>query len=127
MKNSDIKFRAYIKELWVTREVKSINFSGKTVICWNEYGSNSINSAELPAVYHFSEVILMQYTGRTDRKGTELYVWDVYWMWFEYEDWTHKYWDRNIVHAMDDYDICDEFEIIWNVNDNPELFNHKSK
>lgn len=63
----------------------------------------------------------MQYTWYFDKRWIELCVWDIYHMWFEYWDWTHKYWDRNVCKDIRDIYICDEFTIIWNIYENPEL------
>ena len=125
----EIKFRAYIKATNKIEEVISINFDTKTIITKNIH------------CYEFKDVILMQYTELKDKNVEKIYEGDILLApeWFGRLKCVCIYQQENNVnpiqgfglYSYDSYfrkyntlvesDEWDEFEVIGNIYDNPEL------
>ena len=133
----DIKFRAYIKdtnkrvpsEINKIVEVKSLHLgSRKAIIGYSKSSSNYGNYS-----ISFDDIELMQYTGLHDKNGKEIYEGDIVeWAGYKME----VFWGEDIGIG---YGFCwrpcgdntdyhesmtgfiDEYEVIGNIYDNPEL------
>ena len=69
----NLKFRVYVKSYkMMAYDVTSINFEAKTVEC------HLVTSEEGdPSEFEFDEVEIMQWTGKKDKKGEDIYDGDV--------------------------------------------------
>ena len=133
----NIKFRAYIKdtnkrvpsEINKIVEVKSLHLgSRKAIIGYSKSSSNYGNYS-----ISFDDIELMQYTGLHDKNGKEIYEGDIVeWAGYKME----VFWGEDIGIG---YGFCwrpcgdntdyhesmtgfiDEYEVIGNIYDNPEL------
>jgi hypothetical protein len=113
----EIKFRAWNKE----QNIMCYDNEDKNALYWDYDWMQISTISMINSLFRSEDYIFMQFTWLYDKNWVELYEWDIFWMWYEYEDWTHKYWDRNIIKDIKDFDICDEFCIIWNIYENPNL------
>lgn len=75
---------------------------------------------------HEHELGIMQYTGRKDGNGLEAYEGDIYHCGYEYQDGTHKYGDRNVIEDIRTFAPEDEFTIIGNIYENPDLIKQQA-
>lgn len=125
----DIKFRAYINKSKGIKEISQINYATKTIVTTDGY------------CYGFKDIILMQYTGLKDKNGKEIYEGDILLApeWFGTLKCVCIYQQENTVnpiqgfglYSYDSYfkkyntlvesDEWDEFKVIGNIYDNPEL------
>lgn len=111
----EIKFRAWDGEKMISPD--SIDRNG--VAHWKE---NSIPE---------TSKTLMQYTGLKDSKGTEIYEGDILTGGFEIKWCNHGYDDTLAFHPIDKNDNhvnyyyggwdAEDFEVIGNIHENPEL------
>lgn len=133
--NRVIKFRAWDKHSKRMRPVSEISWDWRAIhhIRTDTYtlALNGISGymadesgADLPLSLDRHPEPIMQYTGRTDKKGKEVYEGDIYTDGYRYSDGTHKYGDRNVVEDIRTFSPCDEIEVIGNIYENPDLLSH---
>lgn len=129
----EIKFRAWLKEDKKMVNVETMDFTDKSI---QHLKKSEINNAYILRRESFDDVELMQYTGLTDKNGTEIYEGDIIKYKFPY--------DRRLIHISPvkfletetSFGIKDRygneiplyrittgnfFEVIGNIYENPEL------
>lgn len=122
----EIKFRAFIKELNEIREVEYINFLKKMISFPNKFCKEYYLNAD------FDEIELMQYTGLKDKNEKEIYEGDILKLRDNHGIQLVKYhdeWSAFIVESQKDTSVGilglyfdkEDFEIIGNAYENPEL------
>ena len=125
----EIKFRAWLKEDKKMENVKTMDFTDKTIRCLKK---NEFINAYLLRRVSFDDVELMQYTGLNDKNDKEIYEGDI--LFFRDENtkyvvvWqdtafiiksieTRKYSEKMC--WLDDTEIC--CEIVGNIYENKNL------
>ncbi len=123
----EIKFRVWHKEKKIIREVCEVSFAGGYVIL---EGFGSFGAIEAP----IRDVELIQYTGVNDKNGKEIYTgFFVRWGLRVYEIcFDCGFYMRDLSRINPDYPITkefkkasDEFEVIGNIYENPEILKDK--
>lgn len=142
--NRPIKFRVWDTKREVVADVAIIHFDAKEgyVIVTDEYVWNEDpETGEAECQIMLSDCELMQYTGLKDKNGKEIYEGDILKLYFEedkLEDW---FWlslkdeerERGYVYLEVKYPeifaqaLPDDFEVIGNIYENPELLNQLSE
>ena len=104
----EIKFRAWDKE-------------NKKIISWEDIKVYEDNSPYLSDYFNFKNtpIILMQYTGLKDKNGKEIYEGDI--VYSTYYRHNIEIEDIFTMYKWFDYPESEEFEIIGNIYENPEL------
>lgn len=64
---------------------------------------------------------LMQYTGLKDKNGKEIYEGDIVIRYYDYNSMSVVKWDDALTISMPYYDSGDDYEVIGNIYENPEL------
>lgn len=122
----EIKFRAYIKDLKKVIDVREIDFVYK-------YITFRLKDKAKDEKRTFDQIKLMQFTGLYDKNGKEIYEGDI----VEWAGYTMKIlwgedcgvgygfiWEpcgSNIDYVESMTGFIDEYEVIGNIFDNPEL------
>ena len=119
----EIKFRAWLKEDKKMENVKTMDFTDKTIRCLKK---NEFINAYLLRRVSFDDVELMQYTGLKDKNGKEIYECDI--LWDEHnEEYCEVIFEcGNFVcnfetNSIDLSDISDELIVRGNIYENKEL------
>ena len=128
----EIKFRAWIKEDKKMENVKTMDFTDKTIRCLKK---NEFINAYLLRRVSFDNVELMRYTGLKDKNGKEIYDGDIVLV----ELCGTSTWYKTVVEFKEGAFIAslidredyiyifnrgfdsNDFEILGNVYENPEL------
>ena len=128
----EIKFRAWLKEDKKMENVKTMDFTDKTIRCLKK---NEFINAYLLRRVSFDDVELMQYTGLKDKNGAEIYDGDIVLV----ELSGTSTWYKTVVKIKEGAFIAslidgedyiyifnrgfdsNDFEILGNVYENPEL------
>ena len=125
----EIKFRAWLKEDKKMENVKTMDFTDKTIRCLKK---NEFINAYLLRRVSFDDVELLQYTGLKDKNGKEIYEGDI--LFFRDENMKYvvvwqdaafiiksieirKYSEK--MYWIDDVEIC--CEIVANIYENKNL------
>jgi len=125
----EIKFRAWLKEDKKMENVKTMDFTDKTIRCLKK---NEFINAYLLRRVSFDDVELLQYTGLKDKNGKEIYEGDI--LFFRDENMKYvvvwqdaafiiksieirKYSEK--MYWIDDVEIC--CEIVGNIYENKNL------
>lgn len=146
----EIKYRAYIKEFWKIYEVISIMTKK---FDWEDFLRVFINKEVKewgPANYRIDWVdnILMQYTGLKDKNnipifegdvvkneqawciGNEFPIWDIVYDEIDASFIWDRWWNGDYMHWLWPEDIwydnkANYLEVIWNIYEDPSLFDNK--
>ena len=136
--NSDIKFRAWLKEEKKMVNVETIDFTDKSM---QYLEKNEIIDAYLLRRMIFDDVELMQYTGQKDKNSKEIYEGDILKYNFPYDGRLKhvspvKFLETEASFGLKDiygneiqlYRITanNYFEVIGNIYENPELLEEKN-
>ena len=128
----EIKFRAWLKEDKKMENVKTMDFTDKTILCLKK---NEFINAYLLRRVSFDDVELMQYTGLKDKNGKEIYEGDIVLIKLDETSTWHKTVvgfkkGAFIADLIDKEDYVyifhhgftdDDFEIIGNIYENKNL------
>lgn len=116
---SNLKFRAYVKNLKIIIEVQRINFDCKTIEWYivhpDEWDMN---------VFCFEDVHLTQYIWLKDKNGKEIWEWDIvryYLPWSYIEKITEVGYEKWSYYPFNKKTFPEISEVIWNIYQNPEL------
>ena len=125
----EIKFRAWLKEDKKMVNVKTIDFTDKTIRCLKK---NEFINAYLLRRVSFDDVELMQYTGVKDKNGKEIYEGDILFFRDENMKYVVVWQDAAFIIKsieirkysekmcwLDDTEIC--CEIVGNIYENKKL------
>lgn len=128
----DLQFRAYIKDIKKIVDVYDIDFLQETISFMNPCDTKY-------TCKKFNEIEFMQYTGLTDKNGTEIFEGDIVRIngWWDVSG--PAGYEKNMTVVKYDNEVCgftpmcnydtdcgvfhsaEECEVIGNVFDNPEL------
>ena len=133
--------------------MRTIKFRGKTTAnghwvygCLINYGDNAISISNRKSNPWVDPATVGQFTGLTDRNGKEIYEGDIITVNGKYPrvvlwdkmSWAlmpteyfhdEMFWVMNLQHPGIDWweEFADEFEVIGNIFDNPELINQPTE
>ena len=127
----EIKFRAWLKEEKIMGEVLGIDILHKEIFFLNE-DANCYEHTD------FKDIELMQYTGLKDKNNKEIYEGDILKLRDNHGIQLVKYhdeWSAFIVESQKDTSVGvlglyfdkEDFEIIGNAYENPELLGGKNE
>ena len=92
---------------------------------WN--GNQDLNEVFIEMQNKYN-IIPLLYTWLKDCHWLEIYEWDIVWEWYKYDDWNYKYWIFEVKYEFWNHNLINwwenHWEIIWNIYENPEFFNH---
>lgn len=137
----EIKFRVWDNENKEMLELEELNY---------EYGQPAIRTTMYSDYFGTDDMVLMQYTGLKDKNGVEIYEGDILkipeWLWEDEQEYcVCIYQQENEVcdvygfglYIKDGYsgkykvrvpsDEWDEFEVVGNIYENPELIEKEGK
>lgn len=116
-----IKFRAWQKRGKLMRSVQNISFSAEKITTGDQEYPNR------ESVLDFNEIVLMQFTGLTDKNGKEIYEGDIVQWGAGVKETVIFRAAKFCIEGIDGYSIpmlkkdCTDFEIIGNIYENPDL------
>ena len=128
----EIKFRAWLKEDKKMENVKTMDFTDKTIRCLKK---NEFINAYLLRRVIFDDIELMQYTGLKDKNGAEIYDGDIVLVelsgtstWYKtVVKFKEGAFIASLIDGEDYFYIfnrgfdSNDFEILGNIYENPEL------
>lgn len=133
------KFRAWDKEDGRMRTVSSINFAHEVILC----NFAELKPFDLVDKFSIEDVILMQSTGLKDKNGTEVYEGDILKLHaiflapddkIGYIEYSPKYgysiiFEGNRLYRQEYWASTNKlnYEVIGNINENPELLEGHEK
>jgi hypothetical protein len=142
--NREIKFRAWVKSKDSMVDVTAIEqtpdeeYPHGWIACpWEQGFNESIDTQEKDCVFKTEDVVLMQYTGLKDRNGKEIYEGDIVkwdsvglgvigWLSCGFShDQRNKRSPIGVNHLHPNY--TEEYEVIGNIYENPELLKEGKK
>ena len=133
----EIKFRAWLKEEEKMVNVETMDFTDKSM---QYLEKNEIIDAYLLRRMIFDDVELMQYTGIKDKNGVEIYEGDIVLIRIDKTNILHKtvvkfkhgtfiadiIGDNDYIYLFHFGFNKDDFEVVGNIYENPELLEEKN-